>query len=150
MTAPPFVDKCCAFSALWDEKRSYYRQSTCISFEILNQWISKRGFVISWNRIETKNFCLLNLWRQEFVIYNAAAAGSRHSRQSGSCWKRALPADRRVISPSVIATSRADTFLIRGRQGLRRSLAPPDGTHRRPCGAAAKSLILPSAVGKAD
>ncbi len=50
-----------------------------ISFEILNQWISKRGFQISWNRIETQNSRPLNLWGRGFVIYSAAAIGSGHS-----------------------------------------------------------------------
>ena len=56
--------------------------------------------------------------------------------------------DRYVISPSV-CLRQPPSSSEEGR-GYARSLAPPDGTHRRPCGAAAKSLILPSAVGKAD
>ena len=45
-----------------------------MSFDALNLWASKRELEISQNRIETKNSCLLNLWRQEFVIYNTAVA----------------------------------------------------------------------------
>ena len=70
-----------------------------MSFDALNLWASKRGFEINWNRIETKNSCLSNLWRQEFVFYNAAAdgikrpafAGSGHCPQRGSYWLSALP-----------------------------------------------------------
>ena len=46
-----------------------------VSFEISNQWISKRGPVISPNRIEPQNSCPLNLWGHEFVFFTAAAAG---------------------------------------------------------------------------
>ena len=53
-----------------------------ISFEILNQWISKRGFEISPNRIETKNPCPLNLWGHGFVFMNTAVAGSGLSPQA--------------------------------------------------------------------
>ena len=51
-----------------------------MSFEILNQWISKRGLEISLNRIETQNPCPLNLWGHGFVFINTAVAGSRHCR----------------------------------------------------------------------
>ncbi len=44
------------------------RLSTHVSFDALNLWASKRGLELRSNRIETKNSCLLNLWRQEFVI----------------------------------------------------------------------------------
>ena len=63
-----------------------------IRFEILNQWISKRGLEISLNRIETQNPCPLNLWGHGFVISFTAAAGNRHCRQHGSYRKRAQPA----------------------------------------------------------
>ena len=52
---------------------------TYVSFEILNQWISKRELEISPNRIETKKLCPLNLWGHSFVIPSAAAAGRGHS-----------------------------------------------------------------------
>ena len=55
-----------------------------ISFDALNLWASKRGLEVSNNRIGTKNACRLNLWRQAFVFYNTAVAGSRHSRHAGS------------------------------------------------------------------
>ena len=50
-----------------------------ISIEVFNQWTSMRGFEVRNNRTETKNSCLLNLWRQEFVLSSAAAAGCRLS-----------------------------------------------------------------------
>ena len=48
--------------------RMIMRLSTHVSFDALNLWASKRGLELRSNRIETKNSCLLNLWRQEFVI----------------------------------------------------------------------------------
>ena len=50
-----------------------------ISFEISNQWISKREFEISSNRTETKKLCPLNLWGHSFVIYNTAVAGIKRT-----------------------------------------------------------------------
>ena len=52
-----------------------------MSFEILNQWISKRGFVLYSNRIETQNLRPLSLWGRGFVIYNTAVAACRLSLQ---------------------------------------------------------------------
>ena len=66
-----------------------------ISFEILNQWISKRKLEISLNRIETQNPCPLSLWGHGFAFVNTVVAASRHCRQNGSSWKRAQPVDRR-------------------------------------------------------
>ena len=66
-----------------DEEGACQRQAegeNSVSFEILNQWISKREFEISQNQIETQNPCPSNLWGQEFVFISAAAAGSRHCR----------------------------------------------------------------------
>ena len=60
-----------------DEEGACQRQAegeNHVSFDALNLWASKRELEISQNRIETKNSCLLNLWRQEFVIYNTAVA----------------------------------------------------------------------------
>ena len=87
-----------------------------VSFDALNLWASKRGFEINWNRIETKNSCVSNLWRQEFVIYNAAAAGSGHSLPIGAL--SLLPSSRQVaLPPSSSEEGRGyDCFL-----------APPDG-----------------------
>ena len=82
-----------------------------MSFEILNLWISKRGFEISLNRIEAKNSCRLNLWRQEFVLLSAVAAGGGHSPQCGSCCGQARCARARcmvkvnsVPSPRLLVT----------------------------------------------
>ena len=49
-----------------------------VSFDALNLWASKRGFIESMNRIETQNPRPLNLWGRGFVIYSAVAAGSGH------------------------------------------------------------------------
>ena len=53
-----------------------------VSFEILNQWISKRESVASQNRIETQNPRPLNLWGRGFVYSNTAVIGCRHCRLS--------------------------------------------------------------------
>ena len=69
-----------------------------VSFEISNQWISKREFELSPNRIEMQKLCPLNLWGHSFVICCAAAAGSRHCRQHGSSWVQAEPANTESMS----------------------------------------------------
>ncbi len=54
-----------------------------VSFEISNQWISKRESELRPHRIETQNPRPLNLWGRGFVIYNTAVAGCRLSLSVG-------------------------------------------------------------------
>ena len=52
---------------------------TCgMSMKALNLWAFMRGFEVRNNRTETKNSCLLNLWRQEFVLFSTAVTGRGH------------------------------------------------------------------------
>ena len=56
---------------------------TCgMSMKALNLWAFMRGLELSNNRIETKNSCLLNLWRQEFVLSSTAVTGRGHCPQT--------------------------------------------------------------------
>ena len=72
----PLMRKVSARLVAMTEGESY------VSFEILNQWISKRESEISSNRTETQNPRPLNQLGRGFVFYNTAVAAGGLSPQT--------------------------------------------------------------------